>query len=110
MFGMEYYGCCGFGLESNKKILKPTLVTALEMTPCQQVMTGVDFMVALTRSGELYLWGYNGYGQLGHGHTHNESRPGEVILQSDDGAPDPMVQVSTSIIFSTSCFLSRGLS
>jgi alpha-tubulin suppressor-like RCC1 family protein len=66
------------------------------MTPYQQVMTGFDFTVALTRSGALYSWGYNRQGQLGHGHTHDESRSQEVIVQRDDGAPDPVVQVPTS--------------
>jgi alpha-tubulin suppressor-like RCC1 family protein len=82
-------------LESNLEISKPTLVTVLEMTPCQQVTTGLDFTIALTRCGVLYSWGRNGVGQLGHGHTRNESRPREVIVQSDDGAPDPVVKVST---------------
>jgi alpha-tubulin suppressor-like RCC1 family protein len=76
--------------------LKPTLVTDLEMIPCQQVTTGFDFTVALTRSGALYSWGYNGGGQLGLGHTRDESRPREVIVQSDNGALDPVVKVSTS--------------
>ena len=85
-------------MESNQKILKPTLLVDLEMAPCQQVMIGNYFTVALTRSRVLYLWGNNGVGQLGHGHTRNESRPREIIVQSDDGAPDPVVQVSTSRI------------
>jgi alpha-tubulin suppressor-like RCC1 family protein len=86
-------------LESDQEILKPTLVTALEMTPCQQVMTGIEFTIALTRSGELYSWGRNDDGQLGHGYTHHEYRPREVIVHSNDGAPDPVVQVSTFGIF-----------
>jgi alpha-tubulin suppressor-like RCC1 family protein len=94
-FGFNEYHYCGVGLESDREILKPALVTALEMTPCQQVTTGFDFTIALIRSGVLYSWGLNHKGQLGHGHTRNESRPQEVIVHSDDGAPDPMVQVST---------------
>jgi alpha-tubulin suppressor-like RCC1 family protein len=90
--------CCGVGSESDQEILKPALVTALEMTPCQQVTTGNDFNVALTRSGALYSWGRNDCGQLGLGHTRDESRPQEVIVPSDDGVPDPVVKVSTSRI------------
>jgi len=30
---------------------------------------------ALTQSGKLYVWGYNGYGQLGLGHTNNVDVP-----------------------------------
>jgi alpha-tubulin suppressor-like RCC1 family protein len=63
-------------------------------------MAGNYFTVALTRSEALYSWGYNGEGQLGHGHTDNESRPQEVIVYSNNGAPDPVVKVSTfGIIF-----------
>jgi alpha-tubulin suppressor-like RCC1 family protein len=43
----------------------------------------------------LYSWGRNDEGQLGHGHTRNESRPREVIVESKDGALDPVVKVST---------------
>jgi alpha-tubulin suppressor-like RCC1 family protein len=63
-------------------------------------MTRMGFTLALTRSGELYSWGWNVFGKLGHGHTHDESRPREVIMESNDGVPDPMVQVSTSGILS----------
>jgi alpha-tubulin suppressor-like RCC1 family protein len=59
------------------------------------VSTGHNFTVALTRSGVLYSWGRNDEGQLGHGHTRNESRPREVIVESKDGALDPVVKVST---------------
>jgi alpha-tubulin suppressor-like RCC1 family protein len=86
-------------MQSDQVILKPSLVTAMEMNPCQQVMTGMDFTIALTRSGELYSWGWNDQGQLGHGHTCDESRPREVIVESNNGAPDPVVKVSTSRIF-----------
>ena len=85
--------CCGVGVESHQVILKPTLVTTLKMTPCQQVMTGFDSTIALTRSGALYSWGYNYQGQLGHGHTRDEPMPREVIVESNNGAPDPVVQV-----------------
>jgi alpha-tubulin suppressor-like RCC1 family protein len=78
MFGFNKYHCCGVRLQSDQEILKPTLVTGLEMTPCQQVTTGINFTVALTRSGELYSWGRND--KLGHGHTCDESRPREVIV------------------------------
>jgi alpha-tubulin suppressor-like RCC1 family protein len=73
-------------------------------------MTGDDFTVALTRSGALYSWDKKDLGQLGHGHTRYKSRPREVIVQSDNGSPDPVVKLSTSRIFFIGNFLSRGLS
>jgi alpha-tubulin suppressor-like RCC1 family protein len=73
-------------------------------------MTGGDFTVALTRSGELYSWGRNDEGQLGHGYTCDKSRPQEVIVYSDDGVPDPMVQVLTSRnFFPPAFFLTEDL-
>jgi alpha-tubulin suppressor-like RCC1 family protein len=91
--------CCGVGLESDQEVLKLVVVTTLEMTPCQQVMMGIKFIVAFTRSGELYSWGRNDEGQLRHVHACDKSRPQDVIVKSDNGAPDPMVQISTSGIF-----------
>jgi alpha-tubulin suppressor-like RCC1 family protein len=80
MFGRTRHCCCGVGLEDHQNVSKPALVTALEMTPCQQVMTGIDFTVALIRSGALYSWGRNNEGQLEHGHTCDESWPRKVIV------------------------------
>jgi alpha-tubulin suppressor-like RCC1 family protein len=68
------------------------------MIPCQQVMMGMYFTIALTRCGVLYSWGWNHAGQLGLGHTHDESLPQEVIVHSSNGAPDLVVRVSTSRI------------
>jgi alpha-tubulin suppressor-like RCC1 family protein len=89
---------CVVGQESDQEIPKPTLVTALEMTPCQQVTTGIYFTIALTRSGELYSWGRNLEGQLGHGHIRDKSKPRVVIVESNNGAPNPVVKVSISEI------------
>jgi len=35
---------------------------------------------ALTDNGQVYSWGYNGYGQLGHGHTNAVSTPTKISL------------------------------
>jgi alpha-tubulin suppressor-like RCC1 family protein len=73
--------------------LDPTGIVAVELdgraTPCQQVLAGFEFTVAMTRFGELYSWGRNTEGELGLGHTRDESTPRN--LESDDGAPDPVV-------------------
>ena len=74
-FGINMHCCCGVELERDQEILKPTLVATLEMIPCQQATTGINFTIVLMRSGELYSWGRNDQGQLGHGHTCNESMP-----------------------------------
>ena len=35
---------------------------------------------------KLYVWGYNGNGQLGIGNTSNQSSPQEVTTQTFDGS------------------------
>lgn len=39
---------------------------------------GYYHAVALTESGEVYSWGYNGYGQLGNGTKDNFSIPQKI--------------------------------
>lgn len=45
--------------------------------------------VALTAQGVAYGWGYNGYGQLGQGHTTNQTLP--VVLKYNINTTIPMV-------------------
>ncbi|KAJ7533993.1 hypothetical protein O6H91_13G074600 [Diphasiastrum complanatum] len=42
------------------------------------VATGLSFTVALTENGEVYTWGSNSHGQLGHGDTNDVAMPGKV--------------------------------
>ena len=43
---------------------------------------------AITAQGDLYAWGYNGYGQLGTGNTTSTSTPNKpLILGSANGRP-----------------------
>ena len=44
---------------------------------------GYNHTVATTSDGELYAWGYNGYGQLGLGDTSNRSYPTRVGSGTD---------------------------
>jgi alpha-tubulin suppressor-like RCC1 family protein len=42
-------------------------------------------IAALDANGELWTWGYNGYGQLGHGDYQNRNRPTKIDRQHFDG-------------------------
>ena len=42
------------------------------------VKTGYYHSIALTEKGEVYTWGYNGYGQLGNGTSENSTTPVKV--------------------------------
>ncbi|KAG0591247.1 hypothetical protein KC19_1G161100 [Ceratodon purpureus] len=92
-FGDNTSGCCGIGMRAAelRAVLKPTHVRTLRNIPCQQVTTGKSFTMAITRLGEVYSWGCNTYGQLGHRNTRDKSRPRQID-QFDES--DPVVQVS----------------
>ncbi|KAG0562187.1 hypothetical protein KC19_9G125100 [Ceratodon purpureus] len=92
-FGDNTSGCCGVG-ERGVSVTKPTLVIALIGSPCQQVATGQGFTLAITRAGEVFSWGCNSHGQLGHGTTQEELRPRQ-IEQFDES--NPVAQVSAGV-------------
>lgn len=43
-----------------------------------QVATGENFSLALSQSGQVYSWGINCDGQLGHGHKSDIKIPKEI--------------------------------
>lgn len=62
-----------------------------ETSPIAKAYVSFSVNWALTESGKLYVWGYNGYGQLGLGHNNNVSVPtlsatGVVEVYYDDAA------------------------
>lgn len=44
-------------------------------------------VLALTRNGDIYSWGHNGYGQLGHGDTSIHTRIPGIIGSTLSGVP-----------------------
>ena len=49
------------------------------MKHVKQVSLGGDHSAAITENGDLYLWGNNGYGQLGDGSTERSLEPKKVM-------------------------------
>lgn len=47
-----------------------------------KVESGNDYSVALKSNGEVYAWGYNGYGQLGIGDTVARSEPTKLEINN----------------------------
>lgn len=76
-FGDNNSCCCGVG-ERGQAISTPTLVTTLQRIPCRQVATGQGYTLAITRVGEVFSWGCNSHGQLGHGNTQEQFRPLQI--------------------------------
>ena len=90
-FGEGYCGASGLGNSDN--VLDPTqikygyyqestettsedgkIVTTneqkeIELNNMVDVATGIYYSMAVDNNGNVYTWGYNGYGQLGHGNT-----------------------------------------
>lgn len=62
----EAHGAAGAMIENISEIPIPT-----EQSPFVKLYIGTYHAFALTQSGNLYAWGYNGYGQLGLGHNNN---------------------------------------
>ena len=50
-----------------------------------KIVGGGNHFVALKANGEVWTWGYNGYGQLGIGNTETKNRPTKTnIYNSKD--------------------------
>lgn len=89
-YGDNTASCCGNG-EVGRTIFKPTLVAALKGIPCKQVATGLSYTVVLAKGGEVYTFGVNSHGQLGHGDIFERSLPRKVEKLSAVG---PVIQIS----------------
>ena len=75
-WGQNNYGQLGLGNNTNYN--GPQEVTSLGDKNIVDVKAGYYHAVALTESGEVYSWGYNGYGQLGNGTKDNSSIPQKI--------------------------------
>ncbi|KAM4013064.1 RCC1 domain-containing protein 1 isoform 2-T2 [Anomaloglossus baeobatrachus] len=56
----------------------PALIDLPQETEAAKVSCGSRHTAAVTRSGELFTWGWGKYGQLGHGDTGNLDQPKRV--------------------------------
>lgn len=74
-------GQLGDGTTTNRST--PTLVPSLSNQTITAVLAGIDHSLALTNSGAVYAWGWNGYGQLGDGTTTKRNTPTLVTALSN---------------------------
>ncbi|XP_075063927.1 RCC1 domain-containing protein 1 [Mixophyes fleayi] len=56
----------------------PALIDLPQETEASKISCGSRHTATVTRSGELYTWGWGKYGQLGHGDTKNLDHPKQV--------------------------------
>ncbi len=66
-----------------------------------QISRGNDVALALTKDGEVYSWGYNGYGQLGIGSTTNSSYAVKVKEPTGKGTIKGIIEVFSGMYHST---------
>ncbi|TYZ58291.1 hypothetical protein PybrP1_003777 [[Pythium] brassicae (nom. inval.)] len=64
VWGFGKGGRLGTGTEFDH--VEPTRIASLAQIPIQQVAAGENHTLALSRSGQVFSWGANSFGQLGH--------------------------------------------
>jgi hypothetical protein len=83
-WGANPAGQLGNGTTTNSSI--PVAVSLPSGTTVTAVASGSDHSLALTSTGQVLAWGYNGSGELGNGTTTNSSTPIAVSLASGANA------------------------
>ena len=86
-WGYNGYGCLGRGNSyiGTSNYTPERIQVGPIGTKVKAISAGYNFMFALTEEGDLYSWGYNGYGQLGLGHNLTNDN-----TQSPTKVPMPM--------------------
>ena len=74
-WGGSLFSPNALGIGRKSTCTTPTLVTALQSTPIQQIAAGKEHCLALSRTGELYAWGKGEFGRLGLGGSGNQLSP-----------------------------------
>ena len=77
-WGYNNIGQLGIGTTKNSKV--PVLVHMPAGVTVTGIAAGQFFCLALSSTGKVYAWGFNGFGQLGNGSTNNASLPQLVPL------------------------------
>jgi Regulator of chromosome condensation (RCC1) repeat/Putative Ig domain len=101
-FGEDFYGQLGFALSGSNHTSTPTLVTLPGATgPVVQVAAGSSFSLAVTSTGQLYSFGLNLDGELGHETNAGTSNPNPTpALVGLPGAVGPVVRVAAGNVHS----------
>jgi alpha-tubulin suppressor-like RCC1 family protein len=59
----------------------PSKIATLQGIKIKKVCCGVNHTVALTETGDVYTWGFGGYGRLGHKQQKDEFRPRKIEMK-----------------------------
>jgi hypothetical protein len=85
-FGEGQCGQLGIGKKQCSKKLLPQLVkeyaqVGQSRVPFVDVVAGWGHTMALTQTGEMFVWGFNQYGQLGLGNMKTEFEPKPLLFE-----------------------------
>lgn len=83
------------GQPHRNTVLRPMRVDALQNVPIVQVSAGGIHSAAVARTGELYTWGENSYGQLGR-ESGDALGPGLVTIQAEHGGAKPFLAIGVA--------------
>jgi hypothetical protein len=73
--GYNGYGQLGIGNTSNRSVWVKINLSNVVYFDCGNTDGAYVHCFAINSSGELYGWGYNGFGQLGNGNTTQQNSP-----------------------------------
>lgn len=73
VFGQNSYGELGIGDLEEKHM--PTKLSFFDNIEISQIAAGNEHTAVLTKAGDVYTFGFNGSGQLGHGNTKSYHHP-----------------------------------
>ncbi|XP_012252634.2 probable E3 ubiquitin-protein ligase HERC4 isoform X1 [Athalia rosae] len=73
-WGCNEEGQLGLGVETTKE-LKPKLLTSLASIPMSHIACGGSHSIVVSKSGAVFGWGRNTYGQLGLNDTQGRGLP-----------------------------------
>eukprot|EP00300_Choanocystis_sp_HF-7_P019282 c20291_g1_i1.p1 GENE.c20291_g1_i1~~c20291_g1_i1.p1 ORF type:complete len:1112 (-),score=197.97 c20291_g1_i1:2283-5597(-) len=96
-FGSNDSGQCG------RKIFRefePDIIDELRSVKIKQIATGEAHALALSDKNELFSWGSNNYGQLGHDNRETESLPKRVDKLVDVQIKDIACGANHSLVLS----------
>ena len=81
VFGQNSYGELGIGDLEERHV--PTKLSFFDNIDISQVAAGNEHTAVLAKNGQLYTFGFNGSGQLGHGNTKSYHLPRLVESLND---------------------------
>ena len=87
-------GLLGHG-EATERLEVPRPVAALASVRVRTVAAAEYHSLAISECGAAFSWGYGGLGRLGHGDTHDQYTPREILLPraARHGAPPSRVRL-----------------